>query len=634
MMYEATTPGAFRVAGIAASDDGADENGHDPTASTSWRTTTIMEEEVAVGDVDLIPVQAELAPEELLPMEDVTTTTPSSLQQDSLFPDHENSPNNAVTERDEHEDAAVIGQDDFDTPEMALSVKVIKDDDDGDGRHRLHRSRAWWWLGGGLLLVVVVVVVVVVTVVVTSSSSSSSSNTNHAPTFSPSVPVPTMEPTVRAALVAGVPTSFTLDGNTLTSLSLLPMIEAGTNSQFGSAVALDATGTIMAVGIDQFTPMNQTKLLRRVGRVQVYQQQQQQQQQWTPLGNAIVGQDDQDYVGRSVALSSSGQVMAVGAFGYNSQAGVVRVYQYQSQNSSWVQLGNDLEAGTQGEVGWGTMAFSSDGMILAFGGLSSNFNSTCQQIGIVQVVTYDASRNVWRRRGQNLMGKACEDQFGNAVAMSEDGTVVAVGARYYNGVYGNITYGGLVQVYQYQSTTASWQHLGQDIVGKNEGDRMGRAVSLSATGRTLCVGASQAEANGTFVPGYAQVYTLQQDMTWLPQGQVLYGNHTGDYFGGNVALSDDGTVLAICARQSSHSIIIYRGYCQLYGLLSNSTNDVNDYWEPIGPILQGRASYDQFGGALALSRNGKIIAIGAAQDTDNQTLQQGYVQVYEAQQQS
>ena len=63
-------------------------------------------------------------------------------------------------------------------------------------------------------------------------------------------------------------------------------------------------------------------------------------------GNDIIGEDSGDMSGYSISLSSNGEIIAIGS-PYNDgnleDSGSVRVFQYNEVNSSWVQLGNDID---------------------------------------------------------------------------------------------------------------------------------------------------------------------------------------------------------------------------------------------------------------------------------------------------
>jgi hypothetical protein len=70
-------------------------------------------------------------------------------------------------------------------------------------------------------------------------------------------------------------------------------------------------------------------------------------------------------------------------------------------------------------------------------------------------------------------GEAAGDESGWAVSLSADGTRVAIGARFNDGTGPNA---GHVRVFVYNSS--SWVQLGADIDGEAAGDQSGVSVSL------------------------------------------------------------------------------------------------------------------------------------------------------------
>ena len=82
--------------------------------------------------------------------------------------------------------------------------------------------------------------------------------------------------------------------------------------------------------------------------------------------------------------------------------------------------------------------------------------------------------------GLGLDGEAPGDEYGRAVSLSADGTIVAIGSDLNNG---GGTIAGHVRVHQYSN--GSWAQLGGDIDGESAFDQSGYAVSLSDNGLTL-----------------------------------------------------------------------------------------------------------------------------------------------------
>ena len=87
--------------------------------------------------------------------------------------------------------------------------------------------------------------------------------------------------------------------------------------------------------------------------------------QITQIGDDIDGEAAGDYSG-TVSVSSDGTIVAIGAIendGKGNDAGHLRVYQW--VDSSWTQLGSDIEGEAAGDYS-GTGYLSSAGAIIDF----------------------------------------------------------------------------------------------------------------------------------------------------------------------------------------------------------------------------------------------------------------------------
>ena len=160
------------------------------------------------------------------------------------------------------------------------------------------------------------------------------------------------------------------------------------------------------------------------------------------------------------------------------------------------------------------------------------------------------------------------DHFGWSVALSADGSTLAVGARLEasaaTGINGNqldnsALFAGAVYVFTRSGSTWSQQAYIK-ASNTNENNYFGWSIALSADGSTLAVGARlEASAatgingnqldNSTLGAGAVYVYT-RSSSTWSQQAYLKASNtNAGDYFGYSVALSADGSTLAVGAYQ-------------------------------------------------------------------------------------
>jgi len=300
------------------------------------------------------------------------------------------------------------------------------------------------------------------------------------------------------------------------------------------------------------------------------------------LGGDIDGEALDDLSGYSVSLSGDGTTMAVGAplndgvDGLKSISGHVRVYKF--FDGSWVQLGGDID------------------------------------------------------------GDAAYDQSGVSVSLSDNGTIMAIGAPYNTGVNGS--YSGHVRVYEMDASNANgWVQVGGDIDGEDAYDQSGFSVSLSDNGKIVAIGAPR---NGSKNSGHVRVYerdaskdTARTDATQSDFGPVgwnrvgtdvvsedsVYGYGSGS--GYSVSLSDNGKIVAIGAPYNTGVNGVYAGHVRVY------ERDASNEWVQLGGDIDGEAEYDWSGYSVSLSDNGKIVAIGARYNGGVNGPYSGHVRVYE-----
>ena len=109
----------------------------------------------------------------------------------------------------------------------------------------------------------------------------------------------------------------------------------------------------------------------------------------------------------------------------------------------------------------------------------------------------------WIQQGADIDGEAAGDQSGRSVSLSSDGTTFAIGA-YRND--GNGENSGHVRIYAWNSTTSAWEQQGADIDGEAAGDYCGGSVSLSSDGTIVAIGADHNDGNGTS-SGHVRIYS-------------------------------------------------------------------------------------------------------------------------------
>jgi hypothetical protein len=364
--------------------------------------------------------------------------------------------------------------------------------------------------------------------------------------------------------------------------------------------------------------------------------------------------------GRSIALSADGSILAVGAPFSNdfaSQAGRVGLYQLVGDSANMLFDFSGNQVGLR--VGQSLSMSRSSPPILAIGGtdfvnvypisqflngggvtepsvlefdrfeadfINEDYGSAISMSGDGTRLAVGAPRTSINspdvgmvqvyligtgQIGPEILGLDENDFFGSAVSLSEDGTTVAIGAL--TGASG----AGYARIFR--QSGHNWDQVGQTIQGQQPGDNLGRSISISADGQTVAIGGFQADA-GTGA-GYVQVYQFD-GTTWTQVGENIVGPNDGDRFGLSVALTPDASFLTIGANAHDSGGFIKNGLVQVY-------ENQNGTWTKIGGDIVGNADSRNLGVGLAISSDGRTIAAGGPFSTTAEETNVGEAIVYD-----
>ena len=334
---------------------------------------------------------------------------------------------------------------------------------------------------------------------------------------------------------------------------------------------------------------------------------------WQQIGQDLDGLNQSDYMGFSTAISADGSIVAVGADGYNGNnlpnTGLIRVFQ--NIANVWTQLGNDI----YGELDNDYFGFSVD---ITPDGLTLVASSVYPTKSSVRVFKYETGS--WNQVGQTLYATVGSDWFGNSVSISDDGNIIAVGAKYND--EGGPDKG---QVRVFQNISNVWTQIGQNLNGApnnstEETYKYGGSVSLSSDGSILAVGIPD---YGLISAGYYQgkvIIYQNVNGVWTQLGQEIIGAINDKYCGTSVSLSSNGLVVAMGAEFSNGSAP-NSGRTRVFQYVGNT-------WEQAGVDMNGEAFNDASGRSVSISSDGSKVAIGAYYNDGNGT-DAGHVRVYD-----
>jgi hypothetical protein len=311
-----------------------------------------------------------------------------------------------------------------------------------------------------------------------------------------------------------------------------------------------------------------------------------------------------DYFGSAIALSEDGNTLAVGATGEDS-----------------------LATGIDG----------------------NQFNNLGYESGAVYV--FRRSATGWAQEAYlKASNTRANSEFGSALALSADGSTLAVGSFLEDGGPSGFDGGGTGAwadnsgaVYLFRRTGSSWSQDGY-VKSSNfdKYDNFGFAVALSGDGKTLAVTAPSESSNAKGVngdqdndlevySGAAYVFRRSTKCGWIQQAYVKASNTgasngTGqaEGFGSSLALSSDGKTLAVGTPYEGSKATGINGDQQDASALRSGAAYVfrfsaNAWAQEAYVKASNTQADDHFAEALSLSGDGNVLAVGASWERSKAT---------------
>lgn len=413
--------------------------------------------------------------------------------------------------------------------------------------------------------------------------------------------------------ISGVKTGtvyyFKKENGNWTQINKFAPASAVANDNFGSSIAMNATGDYALIGAN----WDSQKALR-AGAVYVFTRS---GNVWTQQAKLMASDGVlEDYFGRAVALNHDATIALISANcdDDNSTINSGSVYYYTRSGTTWTQQQKIYAADPKLNIYFGeSVAINKDGNLAYIASIDHAKGS-----GAGAVYIFRRSGNVWTQQQKLTPDYIKEaDYFGSATAINSDGTYVMIAALSDDEAGNN--FGG-VYVYSYPSRIAlsqskesfSLQGFLTDPEGK-EIDRYGRGVSLSEDGTWAAVGVENRDDNSLTNSGCVYIYK-RKGQTWI-KSATLYANPVTEaaMFGWAVALDATGTQLLVGEIQDG-----------ITPIFSGAVH----YYTRVGEIWTHRQKFKlptlfaehYFGTSIALNATGDYAVIGAYNDTEKGAL--------------
>ena len=163
--------------------------------------------------------------------------------------------------------------------------------------------------------------------------------------------------------------------------------------------------------------------------------------------------------------------------------------------------------------------------------------------------------------------------------------------------------------------SSNFVQLGSNIFGEGVADEFGGAVSVNGDGSIIAAGAVKNDGNGNTDAGHVRVFkystpgvtggTLQQ------LGADIDGLVAGDYFGQYLSLNESGTILAVSAPFNDSGA---SNAGQIRVFIYSTPGALGGTWQSLGAGIDF-TSVNQFFLPVSLNNNGSVLGVGLPYDS-------------------
>lgn len=374
--------------------------------------------------------------------------------------------------------------------------------------------------------------------------------------------------------------------------------------QFGQMSRISSDGQWLLIGAFN-APVGNTA--SATGRAYLFHMQQGSWQQTSQFSDPAANS-----FGMATAISSDGSQLLIGT---NNRGNPGLSYFYKETGNQWSQIAEFNDPDNSGISDYGQIvALAANGTVGLVGAPEAGESQpSCYPGGVLpasgKVYIYVQTNGTWRQTQvlhDPYVSSCLSESFGYDLALSADGGTLLIGT------YGN-------HAYVYKNSGGTWTLSAtlvqppQSFHQNQTADNFGSAVALTADGNIAVIGASSAyTASADFPQG--EVFAFQNiSGAWTelqefdnPDEPAPYGISEG--YGGNVAISNDGSMLAISANESPTDtfgnpgpglVYLYKGTLGLW-VQSEILNDPNN------------TAGDAFGTSIGLSADGSALIVGAS----------------------
>lgn len=357
---------------------------------------------------------------------------------------------------------------------------------------------------------------------------------------------------------AGSAYVYVRNGSSWTEEAILTASDKAVSAQFGNYVCIDGAGDRIGVAANLanyggVTDCGAVYVFARSGTT------------WTEEAQLIASvKTTNDQLGRHVAITPDGTrlVATTQAADYSSLTDAGRAFVYVRSGTVWTEeivLYPDTPQ-TNGLFGrYSAITDTGDRIAIGAMGMSDGGVTSC---GVVYI--FVRSGVSWAQEAKlTASDKAASDQFGRSVALSDLGTILAVGSNLDD--VDAVSNTGSVYIFTRSGSTWT-QEARLNPVTKVAGDGLGVSVVLSGDGRLLACSANFADISSIVDCGAVYLFLRNDSGVWVESGTLTASNKAAnDQFGSSLSMTPDGITLVVGAYLANPGGIIDAGAAYIFG---------------------------------------------------------------------
>jgi hypothetical protein len=376
--------------------------------------------------------------------------------------------------------------------------------------------------------------------------------------------------------------------------------DGANGNEFGYAVALSADGDVALVGASQKEingTLNGNKVVISRGAAYVFTRHAGSYVQTAELTEPATVHSPNPIasVGRAVSLSSDGHIALVGADG--------AAFVFAASGTKYTQMAK-LAAGTHDDSFGFAVALNARGDTALVGDSSQSVGGNQGQ-GVAYLFRHHGSGYDRVARLKASDGTA-NDSFGSSVALSADGSTAVIGAP--GRSFGPKSAAGAAYVFRQAGNTYKQT---AEVTANDAAtiDQFGYAVAISQNGGVLLIGAPGALSSGSLTAGKG--YVFERNPSSYAQAAELTPSGSGGSAGESVALNATGTIAVLGAPNRNGNDGNPNTGVVSVGAVYVFQGSGTSYAQEGEPTAFDGSMRDYFGFSIAIDADGSVVLAGA-----------------------